>query len=207
MWTLIICGGLIGIARAVAIRWLTLPTDDPVFEASVLPTLSGGDTIVVARITRPTFGDLVICPEPDYPSRYVIGRIIGESGDSVELDSGVPTVGRKKFTQERACDPNTFSYPDPNNEAEEVTLQCNMEAVANHLHKVGSIGAHHVSPVHLEFDVPEGKVFLLSDNRLHPYDSRDFGLVDADSCRETVVLRLASKKGWTDAENRMNYIQ
>jgi signal peptidase I len=207
MWILILVGGLLGIARATAIRWLTLPTDDPIFEASVLPSMSGGDTIVVARVTRPVFGDLVICPEPDYPSRYIIGRIIGESGDSVVLDGGVPTVGGKGFVRERSCDPSTFVYSDPNNEAEEITLQCDMEALANHLHKVGTFGGHHVSPVHLEFDVPEGKLFLLSDNRLHPYDSRDFGFVDADSCRETVVLRLASKKGWTDAKNRMNYIQ
>lgn len=200
-------GGIIGIARAVAIRWLTLPTDDPTFETSVMPSLFGGDTILVLRITQPTFGDLVLCPEPDYPQRYVIGRIVGEAGDTVHLDNGIPSVGRKKFIQERACDPHTFSYPNPNNEADEITVQCNVEAIANHLHKVGDIGNHPISAQHLAFDVPEGKFFLLSDNRLHPYDSRDFGFVDVASCKETVVARLVSKKGWTDAENRMNYIQ
>lgn len=207
LWTLVLVGGVIGILRAVVIRWVTLPTDDPTFEASVLPTISGGDTILVMRLTTPTFGDLVLCPEPDYPSRYVIGRIIGESGDTVRLINGKPEVGNKKFASERNCDPGTFSYPDPNNDAEEITQNCIIEAIANHLHKAGVTSGHVVSPQTLEFDVGEGQLFLLSDNRLHPYDSRDFGLVQAETCKETVFARLVSRKGWTDAENRMNYLQ
>jgi hypothetical protein len=80
-------------------------------------------------------------------------------------------------------------------------------AMANHLHKVGEIGQHLVTAADVVVDVPEGKWFLLSDNRVFPYDSRDYGLVDADTCKETVVGRLVSKKGWMDSKNRLNYIQ
>ncbi len=207
LWTILLVGLVVGIARAVAVRWFWLPTDDPVFHTSILPTLSPGDLILVQRITRPDFGDLVVCPEPGYPERYVIGRIAGLPGDEVELKDGVPLVNGKSFVQERSCDPHVFSYPNPNNEAEEIEQHCGWEAMANHLHMMGNPRGHQVPLSNNRFDVAEGTFFLLSDNRLFPYDSRDFGLVDISSCRETVLARLVSRQGWMDSENRLDYIQ
>ena len=206
-WGLLAVGLLLGILRATVLRWFWLPTNDPIFETSVIPSLRGGDLILTSRITSPKFGDLVVCPEPDHPERYVIGRIIGEPGDEVEIINGEPRVGRYKFIVERNCDPGKIKYPNPDNEAEEVVQYCDMEAIANHLHRTGGLGGHEIRPETLTYTVTEGKFFLISDNRLYHYDSRDFGLVDIDSCKETVFLRLVSKEGWLDAENRLNYIQ
>lgn len=206
-WTAVLVGLVIGIGRAFVFRWVTLPLNDPVFEASVLPTLRGGDLILTVRLTRPTMGDLVLCPEPDYPDRYVIGRIVGEGGDTVRVVDGVPFVNGKDFRTERGCDEPWFTYPHPDNDTEEVKQQCEWEALTNHLHMVGSIGSHKVTPEEIEFSVEDGKLFLLSDNRLHPYDSRDFGLVEASTCKETVIARLVSKDGWMDSERRLDYIQ
>ncbi len=44
------------------------------------------------RITVPTFGDLVLCPEPNYPERYVIARIIGLPGDVLRLKDQMPQL-------------------------------------------------------------------------------------------------------------------
>jgi signal peptidase I len=152
-------------------------------------------------------GDLVVCPEPDYPDRYVIGRIVGEAGDTVRLVDGVPFVNGKGFRSERACDERTLSYPHPDNESEVVEQHCYWEALTNHLHMTGAVGASGPIREEHEFSVTEGKFFLLSDNRQHPYDSRDFGLVDTSSCKETVVARLVSKDGWMDSKRRLDYIQ
>jgi signal peptidase I len=206
VWSALILAVIVGLARAVAIRWIRLPVNDPTFEASILPSLAGGDLVIAARITRPTFGDLVLCPEPDYPTRYVVGRIAGEGGDEVRIVNGVPYVNGQKFIVERGCDPGYFEYPHPDDESI-VKQQCEWEALATHLHKVGSIGNHTVSPSESQTDVEEGRLFLLSDNRLHPYDSRDFGTVDAATCKETIVLRLVSRDGWLDADHRIDYIQ
>jgi signal peptidase I len=206
MWTLLAVVLILGVARAVAIRWVRLPVNDPTFEASVLPTLAGGDLILTSRIGQPTFGDLVLCPEPDYPDRFIIGRIIGEGGDKVRVVHSTPFVNGKRFQTERRCDPGQFTYFEPIND-EEITQDCSWEALANHLHMMGTVGGFKVRPEELEFDVEEGTYFLISDNRLHPYDSRDYGLVDTSTCKETVVARLVSKDGWMDSENRLDYIQ
>lgn len=206
VWTIVILGVLVAVLRATAIRWLKLPTDDPVFEASISPTLRGGDLILALRITQPVFGDLVLCPEPGAPHRYIIGRIVGEGGDSVRVTDGSIFVNGEGFRTERSCDPSTFTHFDPNT-GEEVTQQCQWEALANHLHQMGGIGGFKITPFERQFDVDEGMLFLVSDNRVYPYDSRDYGLVEADTCKETVVARIVSKDGWMDADRRLDYIQ
>jgi signal peptidase I len=207
LWSVILIGAILAVARLTAFRWFRLPVDDPVFSASTRPTLWEGDLVLTWRIVQPTFGDLVVCPEPNFPSRIVIGRIVGEAGDKVVIHDGVPTTNGKPYQTERGCDPNTFTFPNPNNEAEEVSQNCGWEAIANHLHMVGSTNGHKVMPADVAIEVPEGKLFLLSDNRVFPYDSRDFGLADVATCKETIIARLVSKNGWMDSKNRLNYIQ
>lgn len=206
VWTIVIVGAFVAVLRATAIRWFRLPVDDPVFEASIAPTLRGGDLIVAVRITRPLFGDLVVCPEPGAPHRYIIGRIVGEAGDSIRIADGLVFVNEKGYRIERACDPPDFTHLDPNT-GEEVTQACRWEALASHLHQMGSLEGHKVSPIERQYNVEEGTFFLLSDNRLFPYDSRDYGLVEVESCKETVVARIVSKDGWMDVERRLDYIQ
>lgn len=206
VWTAVILGLVLGVLRAVAIRWFWLPTDDPVFEASIAPTLEGGDLIVAVRLTHPTFGDLVLCPEPEAPERYIIGRIVGEGGDSVQLVNGNVFVNGKGFRSERRCDPSRFTIIDPSSD-QEIEQHCYWEALANHLHMTGSVSGFKVRPEEREFDVEEGTFFLLSDNRLFPYDSRDYGLVEVATCKETVVARIVSPRGWMDAARRLDYIQ
>ncbi|MBC7172693.1 MAG: hypothetical protein H5U40_09715, partial [Polyangiaceae bacterium] len=42
-----------------------------------------------------------------------------------------------------------------------------------------------------ETSVPDGRLYLLSDNRVHRgQDSRSFGTVDATSCRGTIFMRF-----------------
>ncbi len=205
IWGALIVGLVLGLARATAVRWFRLPIDDPTFEASISPTLRGGDLVLATRITQPVFGDLVVCPDPDYPTEFVIGRIVGEPGDEVEVRDGAPYVNGKKFNTERNC--GSFVQVHPDNEAEEVTQTCSWEALANHLHMRGDTAGHKVKPEQFQVDVPEGTFFLLSDNRLFPYDSRNYGPVNIASCKETIALRLISRKGWMDSDNRLNYIQ
>src|SRR5688572_32893839 len=101
MWVAIVVGVVVGGLRLLAIRWVRLPANDPVFTTSLQPTAAGGDLLLLQRVTRPEFGDLVLCPEPNYPERYVIGRIIGLPGDVLRLKDGVPELTGKAFPFER----------------------------------------------------------------------------------------------------------
>ena len=79
IWGGLIIGLLVGALRFVAIRWVRIQADDVVLSASLVPSLYGGDLILLQRVMKPTLGDLVLCPEPEYPERYVIGRVAGEA--------------------------------------------------------------------------------------------------------------------------------
>lgn len=206
LWTALVIGVLVGLARAFAIRWYRIPEGDPYLEASIAPTLRGGDLIILWRVTPPKFGDLVMCPEPTAPERVVIGRIIGDAGDKIRVEGPRVFINGRAAETEHACNPATFKVMHPSTGAE-IEQRCDVEAVAGVSHMRGSTVEHGVQPTPVNQTVEDGKVFLVSDNRLLPYDSRDFGLVDRASCTETVVFRLVSKDGFLDQAPRFTVIR
>lgn len=59
---------------------------------SMLPTLSTGERLLVDKVTYrlrdPIRGEIVVFKYPADPSHYFIKRVIGEPGDTVEIQSG-----------------------------------------------------------------------------------------------------------------------
>jgi signal peptidase I len=197
---------LIGILRATALRWYRLPDDDPFLEASVAPTLRGGDWVVLWRLTPPGYGDLVLCPEPDEPSRIVIGRLLGEEDDTVVVKGDTVTVNGNALDVERSCLERDFEVESPN-VGNLVEQHCQMEVAGSATYMRGSTAGHKLHPLEIKREVADGGVFLVSDNRLFPYDSRDYGQVDRETCRETVIFRLVSKDGFFDVDRRLTLIR
>jgi signal peptidase I len=205
-WTAVVLGVVVGGLRAFAIRWWRVPEGDPYLAASIAPTLRAGDLVLLWRATPPAFADLVVCPEPGRPDRVTVGRIVGESGDTISVVDADVTVNDKHPISERACNPIEFVVPDPNS-GEDVRQSCQVENLGGHLHMRGATGEHRLPPLSVKREVAAGKVFLVSDNRLYPYDSREFGTVDRSSCRETVVFRLWSRAGFFEVGSRFSFIQ
>jgi signal peptidase I len=203
VWTAIVLGALIGIARLVAIRWWQVPDNDRYLEASVGPTLRGGDWVLLWRATKPKFGDLVVCPEPGHDERVVVGRLLGEAGDKISIDGMSVRVNAKNSETEHTCP--AFKVVAPNTGAE-VEEDCQIEALGGVTHMRGSTPGQTVA-AKVDQVVGEGQVFLVSDNRTYPYDSRDFGQVHRETCREFVFFRLIGKLGYFDSESRLSYIQ
>src|ERR1700712_1949784 len=99
-WTLGIGAILVGLGRLTVIRWWQIPVGDPYLEASLAPTLHGGDWVILWRGTAPAAGSLVLCPEPTPEHRLTIGRLIGERGDHVSLvNAGLSINGRRPDTE------------------------------------------------------------------------------------------------------------
>src|SRR5258705_10519042 len=83
VWVLMLVGVLVGAARLVAIRWWQVPADDPILDASIAPTLRGGDWVLLWRVSPPKFGVLTICPDPSDEASIVIRLHVGEADDQV----------------------------------------------------------------------------------------------------------------------------
>jgi signal peptidase I len=206
IWTAVVLGVLIGLARATAIRWWRVPQDDVYLTASTSPSVRAGDLILLWRLTRPGFGDLVLCPEPKKPGRVVIGRIAGESRDELKVTGADITVNHRRQVVESNCLPRTFTENDPETGVE-VEQACSDEALGGVLHKRGELVEKSVRPRDVETTVPNGHVWLVSDNRQYPWDSREFGPVPRDTCTETVFFRLVGKAGFFDTTTRNQYIR
>lgn len=203
-WTLFIAAVLVGLARLTIIRWWQVPLGDPYLEASIAPTLRGGDWLLLWRATAPVAGKLVLCPEPKAPQRPVIGRLIGEHGDHLQFSGSGLKVARQTLETEGGCDP--FLVRDPGT-GREVQLGCRRETVGSETHLRGELNEALPKPSDADVNVPDGQIFLVSDNRQFPWDSREFGTVQRDTCTETVVFRLVSKDGFFDVPNRLMLIR
>ena len=55
--------------------------------------------------------------------------------------------------------------------------------------------------------VCEGAVFLVSDDRELPSDSRNFGTVPLASCSDRILFRFWGKDGWGDEAARFSVIK
>jgi signal peptidase I len=205
LWTLAVLAVIVGLSRAVALRWWRIPVDDPYLAASVTPSLRGGDRVLLWRLTQPSFGDLVLCPEPEHPERVVVGRIVGEADDKVTITGTSMTVNGKHIVTESNCTQGKFTVNDPQTGIEH-EQHCEMEVVGSRTHMRGDADGK-VAPLPVESVVPEGQVYLVSDNRQFPYDSRDYGPVDRHLCKETVVFRIWGLEGFGDHETRFTFIR
>lgn len=205
-WLVVAFGIVVGALRLVAIRWWQVPTDDPILEASLAPTLRGGDWVLLWRATEPRFGALVLCPDPDNVGRFVVGRILGEGGDKVTIQGLGVQVNDHDARSEAMCSQGTFTIKDPAS-GTEVEQRCDLESVGGVVHmRGGSVGGAMI-PVTSTQTVTSGQVFLVSDNRAFPYDSRIYGSIVRNLCKESVFFRLVSARGFMDVDSRFTYIQ
>jgi signal peptidase I len=205
-WLSLVFGIVVGVLRLVAIRWWQVPTDDPILEASLAPTLRGGDWVLLWRATEPRFGGLVVCPDPDNAGRFVVARLLGEGSDKLSISGTRIQVNDHDARSESACSQGTFTIKDPQS-GTEVEERCDLESVGGVVHMRGGSVSGAQIPLTSTQTVAAGNVFLISDNRSFPYDSRIYGSIARNLCKESVFFRLVSARGFMDVESRLTYIQ
>ena len=202
LWALGACALLGGLLYLVVDPW-TVPSDDPQLAASIAPTLSVADLVLVARSTGASDAALVRCADPDAPGRFVIGRVVAHAGEHLELVGGALTIDGKAVAASVTCDPSRVHIVDPKTQ-EEQELSCNLEELGGYHSILRNADPSKADP-DVKADVEAGRVYLLSDNRVMHLDSRDFKTVLASSCQR-IVLRLWSSAGWLDAKNRLTVL-
>jgi signal peptidase I len=204
VWAAIILGAFVALARTTAIRWWQVPMDDPWLGASVAPTLQPGDWVILWRLTRPTEGDLVRCPEPNAPERIVVGRVLATGNDKIEFDKGLVRINGQNLRTERGCEGFEVNHPKT---GELVPQNCGIEDFDGRLYMRGNLVQELPAIPSMKMtQVAPGEFFLVSDNRQFPFDSRDYGTVAAASCTETAIYRLWGKGGYFDRSRRFELV-
>lgn len=124
--------------------------------ASMYPTYHDKDIIIVSKMSKIERFDQIVFQSPTEDELY-IKRVIGLPGDTVEMKDDVLYVNGKAYKEDyvnrQTDDPNQLR----------ITENFTLEQLVN------------------EKKVPEGKYFVLGDNRLRSSDSRHYGLISKDA--------------------------
>lgn len=132
--------------------------------ASMYPTLHNGDRMVLSKVGDIHRFDVVILKAPDENVEY-IKRVIGMPGDTVEMKSGVLYINGKKVDQPFI----------------------NSEALAKQTVFIDDFTLESLTG---EAKVPEGKYFVLGDNRGVSKDSRMIGFIDRSAIEGKAVFTI-----------------
>lgn len=132
--------------------------------ASMYPTLHNGDRMVLSKIGDIHRFDVVILKAPDENVEY-IKRVIGMPGDTIEMKSGVLYINGKKVDQPFI----------------------NTEALAKQTVFIDDFTLESLTG---ESKVPEGKYFVLGDNRGVSKDSRMIGFIDRSAIEGKAVFTI-----------------
>ena len=206
---LIVLCGIATILRYTLLTPWTIP-DDARLNASIAPTLSAGDLLLVLTRGTPHFGDLVRCRDPDDASKYVVGRIAGEAGDVVQVERDALVVNGRKYTGETPCPNRRLSITHPSS-GEKIELACDIVKMAGGWYYRGfrpnvSNDSELLAEKKEPAEIRSGHIYLVSDNRFLHDDSRDFGPMKASDCMDRIVVRLWSRVGWDDEAHRLDPI-
>jgi signal peptidase I len=206
VWIALALGAVLGLLLATCISFWTVPSDDALLSASIVPTLAPGDLLVLWYRGQPGFGELVRCVDPEAQGRYVVARLMGEEGDDISVDQVLVTVNGKPISSKHACTKLHETVRDPNS-GDPVELTCEVEEAGGTVYNRSraSNPAFRSPPIHTQ--VPPASVFLVSDDRFFHDDSRDFGSIPKSSCKERIVFRLWSARGWFDGDSRLSLIR
>ena len=132
--------------------------------ASMYPTLHNGDRMILSKIGDINRFNVVVLKAPDENVEY-IKRVIGMPGDTLELKQGVLYINGKKIEQPFI---NTEALQKQTVFIDDFTLQ--------------SLTG--------ETKIPEGKYFVMGDNRGVSRDSRMIGLIDRKAIEGKAVFTI-----------------
>jgi len=146
------------IIKGLFLQTYTIPSE------SMYSTLKIGDFLILNRLayvmSKPKNGDVVVFEYPLEPKKDFIKRVIGTPGDKLKMVDKVLYVnGVAQDEKYKRTNGQPFLPAD-------VSTKDNFD----------------------EFTVPEGKYFMMGDNRDNSYDSRFWGFVDGSKIKGRAVL-------------------
>jgi len=182
---------VLGSIRSAIADWNDVPT------GSMKPTILEGDRIFVNKLaydlripftslrvatwSAPKRGDIVVFPSPADGKRLV-KRVVGLPGDRLELQNNRLFVNGESALYE-PLDPSIARQVDGPER-----FRFAKESVEGKSHPVMITPGYGARPTFEPMTVPEGKYFMMGDNRDNSLDSRWFSFVD----RNVIVGRATA---------------
>lgn len=206
LWIAAVLGAVFGVLRYFFLDFHRVP-NEPLDARNWAnsPNLEPGDLVLVWRGGTPHIGDVVRCPDPTDPTRWLVARVIGTGGDKIEVVDGIMRINGFRIST-ASCHGAPRKVMDAS--GAQTDMNCYSEEVGGSKHDVAVLPTG--IPPFAEARVEAGKLFLLSDNRSAPWshDSRtpEVSQIEADRCTHRLVVRLVSAKGWSDSERRMGFL-
>jgi signal peptidase I len=201
-WVAAVFGSLLLALYALVFDVWRVPTDDPLLAASVEPTLSAGEVVLVMRHGSFGRGNLLRCPDPQAPGRFVIARAMARSGEKLEISGESVHIDGHRTPSPRACDEPQVIVRKPNTD-DDVQLACSVEDFGEM--DFSALRALDQPEPPTSATVEEGKWFLVSDDRHFHLDSRDYGQLEPSACQH-IVFRLVGAAGFKDDKKRLDVI-
>ena len=166
--------------------WNTVPT------GSMKPTIVEGDRIFVNKLAydlkvpyttfhiaewdNPKRGEIVVFYSPEDGKRLV-KRVVGTPGDTISMHDSQLFINGKQLTYRHPDTQDFINYLVDDKYREDTFI----ENLDDKSHPVMFIQHPAVLSSFAPITVPEGKYFMMGDNRYNSADSRFFGFVDRDS--------------------------
>lgn len=136
---------------------------------SMDPTMEDGERVFATKFDKPDRLDIVTFPAPDEPGKSYIKRVIGLPGERVRFEKGQLYINDKAIDE-----PYLKEYQEALPSGTYLTTIQNMQGEVIDTFDLQALPGGTTT-------VPEGKLFVLGDNRQNSKDSRIFGYIDADS--------------------------
>ena len=154
--------------------------------SSLLPTIMAGDWIVTLKVWSKNNikrRDLIVFPYPPEPSIDYIKRIIGLPGEKLEIRKDQVFINGEPLDE-------SYTYFEPN----EMTSRQNQGLTD--LQPTSRYG-----PV----VIPQGKLFVMGDNRYNSADSRYWGFVESETVESKAWFIYWSKNPENDTFGGINF--
>ena len=194
---------VLGSLRSALADWNDVPT------GSMKPTILEGDRVFVNKMaydlrfpftlwrlaewSDPKAGDIVVFFSP-HDGKRLVKRVVGTPGDILEMRVGRLLVNGAPAKYDQINEADTAGY-GVRDAGRYVFFSETVENVVTHpiLIAPDQLSVRNFGPV----TVPEGKYFMMGDNRDESFDSRYFGFVE----RRQIVGRAISVVVSVDRDN------
>jgi len=153
------------------------------------PTLVRAERVLINKRAAPGLGSIAVCQHPTEVG-WVVGRVAATEGMTIDSFGSELRIDGKPIAFDRKG--ATSFYNADNDLTRTVSWGDEHFGMRPHQIFMAENGRHLVRKT----EVPEGKLYLLGDYRAYMgQDSRAYGVVDASTCRGTIVFRVTPVEG------------